>query len=248
LEDKKKNGEALDGFIGAETRGGFLIETEIGVSGFMPNSQSQASNKTGDRLKVFVADLNRDGHRVIFSQRPLVGDKEFEELSSRLKAGTKVKAEVTNILPFGIFTSVQTNGKTLNGFIHISEVSWERQERLDNLFKIGDSLEAVVIGFDNSTQRVNLSLRLLTADSFEKTAEERFPVDTKIKAKVSKIVPAGVLFDLDEASGIIKKESIPIGTAYKVGDTIETTVSKVDKKKRQIILVPILLEKPIGYR
>ena len=248
LEEKKKNGNPLKAVITGETRGGFLVDAEFGISGFLPNSQTQIGNKIGDKLDVFVLDFQRSEHRVIFSQRPVIDSKEFERLSSRLKAGIKVKAVIANIASFGLFVTLDIDDKIVDGFIHISEISWEKVDNLGERFKIGDKIEAIVIGFDNSIRRVNLSLRLLTNDPFEKTAEEKFLPDTRIKAKVSKIITQGVVFDLGNLEGMIKKVSIPIGTTYKVGDDVDVMVSKIDKKKRKIMLVPVLSEKPMGYR
>ena len=49
-------------------------------------------------------------------------------------------------------------------------------------------------------------------------------------------------------SSFIRKEKIPPTTTFTVGQQITATVSEVDKRRHKIILVPVLLEKPIGYR
>lgn len=248
LDEKKKSGEGLKAVISGETRGGFLVEAKEGVSGFLPNSQAKPNNKLGDKLEIFVLDLNRSEHRVIFSERPVIDSKEFERLSSKLKVGVKVKATITNIASFGIFATIDVDGKSVDGFIHISEISWDKINNIEDQFNIGDTIDAIIIGFDNNTRRVNLSLKILTDDPFERLVKEKFPLDARLRAKVSRVVSSGIIFELDGLEGMIKIESVPIGTSYKVGDEVEVVISKIDKKKRRILLTPVLLEKPMGYR
>jgi len=140
------------------------------------------------------------------------------------------------------------SGKLTEGFIHISETSWENVENISEMFKIGDKITGIVLGFDKESRRVNLSLKRLSADPFEKKLDE-FTVDKKLKGKVTKIISTGILLDLgDNISGLIKKEKIPVKTTYKEGQEIDVTVSNVDKKRHRVEVVPVLLEKPIGYR
>jgi len=58
-----------------------------------------------------------------------------------------------------------------------------------------------------------------------------------------------VLFDLGSGiEGIIKKDKVPPKTTYIEGQRVSVTVLDIDKKKHRVILVPVLMEKPIGYR
>ena len=78
---------------------------------------------------------------------------------------------------------------------------------------------------------------------------DTFTIDKKIKATITKIISSGVLLDLgDGITGLIKKEKVPVKTAYKEGMVLNVTVSNIDKKRHRIELSPVLLDKPIGYR
>ena len=110
------------------------------------------------------------------------------------------------------------------------------------------SIDAVVTRFDEDSRRVNLSIKRLTKDPFE-ALMEAYPVDKKISGTVADVSDAGVTVILSESvEGFIKKEKIPPTTSYTTGQSITVTVSEVDKRRHKIILVPVLLEKPIGYR
>ncbi len=102
--------------------------------------------------------------------------------------------------------------------------------------------------FDTETRRINLSVKRLTKDPFEELME-RYPVDKKVTGTITKVEESGITMELEEdVEGIIKKDKIPPTTKYTVGQSITATVSEHDKKRHKISLVPVLLEKPIGYR
>jgi small subunit ribosomal protein S1 len=178
-----------------------------------------------------------------------MGPSDFQKLIKNLKIGQKIDAVISNVAPFGVFLSIPVDdSKLAEGFVHISEISWENVENIADLFKIGDKVTGVVIGFDKESRRVNLSVKRLSADPFEKKLDE-FTVDKKLKVKIVKIISSGVLLDLgDNITGFIKKEKIPVATVYKEGQEVEVTVSSVDKKRHRVEVTPVLLRKSIGYR
>jgi small subunit ribosomal protein S1 len=253
LAKLQKGQEPIEVNLDMATKGGFLATTADGISGFLPNSHTSSLENPqgliGKKIKVVVLETNRELNKIIFSQKQAMGSDDFQKLIKDLKVGQKIDSVVSNVAPFGVFLSIPVDDKKLaEGFIHISETSWENVENLADLFKIGDKISGVVIGFDKESRRINLSLKRLQADPFEKKMSE-FTVDKKIKAKVVKIISSGVLLDLGEnVTGLIKKEKVPVATIYKEGQEVEVTVSSVDQKRHRVEVVPVLLRKSIGYR
>lgn len=254
LKKIQEGQEALEVTVKEATRGGFLVDTDMGFSGFMPNSQVSFSenpeNVIGRRIKVFILELNRPEHRIIFSQHQILSSKEFEKLVEHFKIGQKVYAIVATITPFGIFVSLQIKQKdtAVDGLIHISEIAWERTEDIGSMFTIGQKIEAVVLRIDRGTKRVDLSLKRLTKDPFEEIAK-KYAVDQKVTGTVSKVLTTGVVVLIAEGvEGFIRKEKIPPTVSYEVGSSINATVSEIDARRHRIVLAPILKEKPIGYR
>jgi len=235
------------------TKGGFLATTADGISGFLPNSHTSSLQNPqgliGSKIKVVVLELNRELNKIIFSQKQVMGPADFQKLIKNLKIGQKIDAVVSNVAPFGVFLSIPVDEQKLaEGFVHISETSWENVENISNLFKIGDKITGIVIGFDKESRRVNLSLKRLSTDPFEKKLDE-FTIDKKLTAKVTRIISSGVLLDLgNNITGLIKKEKIPVKAVYKEGQEINVTISSVDKKRHRVEVVPVLTAKPIGYK
>ena len=253
LSKLQKSQEPVEVNLDMATKGGFLVTTEDGISGFLPNSHTSSLENPqgliGKKIKVVVLELNRELNKIIFSQKQVMGPADFQKLVKNLKVGQKIDAVVSNVAPFGVFLSIPVGeDKVAEGFIHISETSWENVENLADLFKIGDKITGIVMGFDKESRRVNLSIKRLKEDPFEKKLDE-FVIDKKLKAKVTKIISTGVLLDLgDSIIGLIKKEKIPVKTTYKEGETLDVTVSAVDKKRHRVEVAPVLKAKPIGYR
>lgn len=269
LSKKQKSQEAIEATITEITKGGFIVETKFGVSGFLPNSQTQfmenSQDALGKKINVFVLELNRVDHKVILSQRAVMTPDEFKKRVAGFKTGQKTEAVVTTVTPFGLFAAVKMGNESIDGLIHISEIGWERTDDALDQFSVGQKLEAVVLRVDYDAKRVDLSLRRLTTDPFTQAAKN-FAVDQKIKATVSKILSSGVILNIeghstlrDETSGsdsksslgleaFIRKDKIPPTVSYDVGKVVDATVTEIDPKRRRIVVAPILKEKPIGYR
>lgn len=253
LEELKNKKEVLEVSVDEATKGGFIVSSSDGIFGFLPNSHTtfreDAQSLVGSKIKVVVLELDRQSRRIVFSQKHVMKASDFEKEVESLKPNQKVKATVNNVVPFGMFVSVPlSNNKSVEGFIHVSEIAWENVPDVSELFKSGQEVEASVLGIDTDARRVNLSIKRLNTDPFDKLSKD-YPVDKKVSGKISKIITTGVLVELEGGiTGIIKKEKIPPTVSYKVGDSINAEVFGVDKRTRRIILVPVLLEKPIGYR
>ena len=249
LDELVKSKEGIEVTVAEATKAGYLVTTGFGVSGFLPQSHvSQGELTVGQSVKVTVLELNRKDNKIIFSQKPAFSEEDFAKAVKGLKLGDKVKAKITNVSPFGIFATIESNGVTIESFIHISEAAWEKVDELASIYSAGQTLDAVITRFDNEGRRVNLSIKRLTADPFEELMKE-FPVEKKVSGAVAKVEESGVTVSLsEEVEGFIKKEKIPPTTTYTVGQEITVTVAEFDKRRHKIIVVPVLKEKPLMYR
>jgi len=253
LEAFQKSKESIEATVDESTKGGFLVSTKDGISGFLPNSQTvfleNSQDLIGKTINVSVIELNRPLRKIIFSQKATMGPEDFEKAVKGLKPGQKIEATISNVAPFGIFLSIELpDKKSVEGFVHISEVSWERIITIPDTFKAGNKIEAQILNFDKESKRVNLSIKNLTKDPFEEKLKS-FTPDQKVSGSVSRILSNGVLVNVGEGiEGFIKKDKIPPTLSYNEGSPVDATVVEVDSKKHRLVLVPVLTEKPIGYR
>lgn len=256
LANLQKDHKTLEVTVTDLTKGGYVVSADAGLTGFLPNSHMSGGGQVqvGQRLTVSVLELQRDENKIIFTQKTTLAKEDFDRLIKAFPIGYKMSATIASIAPFGIFLSIpskdEKNNKTINldGLVHISEVAWEKTADISEKYAVGDTIDVVVLGYDKDAGRVDFSIKRLTEDPFEKVAKE-FPVDKKVSAPVLKIISGAVHLDLGNGvEGIIPKEKVPPTTTYEVGQQVNVTVSDIDSKRHKIFVLPVLLEKPLGYR
>ena len=193
IEEAFENKEILTGKIVKRIKGGYIVEA-LFHQGFLPNSLSEINMNEGDNfigkeVQVMIKDIqvekDKKTKKITFSRKDITLQKEEQEFS-QLKVGDVVKAEVTDILDFGLLVKIGH----LKGFVHISEISWKKLEKLTNEFKKGDIIEGVVISLEAEKKNVKLSIKALTRNPWEVIAET-VGVDSVVDGKVTKLLPYG---------------------------------------------------------
>lgn len=255
LEAVKADKEPMEVTVMESTKGGFVVRTKEGLTAFLPNSHISFAAGTpvvGQTITVYLYELNKADDKIVVSQRTALSDEEFETIKKTLKLEQKVTGTVVNTTTFGIFLSIPVKlGATdshIDGLVHISEIAWERSEDVSALYTPGQALEVIVLGFDNDAKRVDLSIKRLSEDPFEKVSK-RFPIESKATGTVARLSGGNVFLDLGEgAEGIIRKEKVPPTVVYTEGQSVTVTVTDIDAKRHRIYVSPVLLEKPLMYR
>lgn len=230
----------LHGGVIEVNKGGLIVEVD-GIRGFLPNSQVgfELLSKSGEgldkligqNLTISVIEVDQNNNKLIFSQRGQIS----EEVKNKLKSfnpGQKEKGKIVAILPFGLVVDV--NGA--EGLVFISDVSWEKVEDLQNLYKTGQEIEVLVTGIDEDLGRLNLSVKKLTEDPFEKIARD-FPADEVVKGEVLEVTEDGVKFKLKgDVEGFLPASRMESDTNYQAGKSITMLVDVVDKNRRRVNL------------
>jgi small subunit ribosomal protein S1 len=106
---------------------------------------------------------------------------------------------VSSLSDFGAF--VDLGGA--DGLIHLSELSWNRAAKPQNVLKVGQTVEVYVLSVDRETKRIALSLKRLEPEPWT-TIESRYYVGQLVEGKVTKLSSFGAfaLVD-DEIEGLI---------------------------------------------
>ena len=133
-------------------------------------------------------------------------------------------------MPFGVF--VDLDG--VEGLVHISEIAWEKVGHPADYFKVGQKIEVLVLGIDEGSQKLALSVKRLTPNPWE-TVAEKYPIGTEVKGVVSKIVPFGAFVTIEKGlDGLvhISEAAEPL----KEGDKVKATVIQVDGESQKLAL------------
>lgn len=260
LEDYLENDKEVQ-VKGAEVnRGGMIVKWQ-GLRGFVPSSQfgaqyagnfAELMNKT---FSVKPIEVDREKNRLIFSEKHVSEAAVMERREQALKAvgkGEVMTGKVTGVLSFGAFVAVEVpveKGKvTVEGLVHISEISWEKVDDIHKYLKVGDEVKVKVLGVEEGTGKLNLSIKQLITDPWSKVAE-RYAAGTTVKGTVSRTAPFGTFINFEPGvDGLIHISKASQFGELKQGEPIEVLVESVDPEHRRMSLGPVLTEVPVGYK
>lgn len=218
IEKKRAAGDKVKTKIISANKGGLLIEIN-GIAGFLPVSQLSSKNyprvEDGDKnkilnllkklvgkeLEVCVLDIDREAEKLIASEKAAQSDRDKETISN-FRVGDVISGEISGVVDFGAFVKFSPlgeNGETndrekVEGLVHISELAWQLIENPRTIVKVGDKVEAKIIGIDND--KISLSIRALQADPWTQ-ATDKYKVGDIVTGKVHKINHFGAFVYLD---------------------------------------------------
>lgn len=260
LEDYLKNETEVQVKTVELNRGGMIVRWQ-GLRGFVPSSQFGASYQgnlqalVGKTINVKPIEVDREKNRLIFSEKHVSEAGAMVQRESALKevkVGNTFSGSVTGVLSFGAFVAVPVvAGKetiTVEGLVHISEISWEKVEDIHKYLKVGDKVEVKVLGVEEGTGKLNLSIKQLQADPWSMVGE-KYGAGTTVKGTVSRAAPFGVFVNFEPGvDGLIHVSRLGSFGELKTGEPIEVLVENVDPEHRRMSLGPVLKEVPVGYK
>lgn len=243
---------------GLEVNKGGLIVGLKDLHGFVPASQMEISHQSditaliGKILKVKVVEIDRKNNRLIFSEKAVssASGSDIAEILKKIKIGSKCSGKVTGVVPFGIFVTLTSPEETKNmeGLVHISEIAWEKVANPADYFKLADKVEVMILGVEDKTGKLNLSIKKLLPDPWQSLAK-MYQKDQVVGGRVTRVTQYGVFIEIEKGiEGLLHISKLPSGKEYKTGENIECMIELVDPEKHRISLSLLPTEKPIGYK
>jgi small subunit ribosomal protein S1 len=111
--------------------------------------------KKGDEVEACVLAIDKSNQRVSLGIKQTEDDP-WSLIDGRFKVGDLVKGTVAKIASFGAFVSLDGD---IDGLIHISQLSEDHVEKVKDVIKVGDEVEARVIKVDKVERRIGLSIK-----------------------------------------------------------------------------------------
>ena len=227
---------------------GAFVEIEPGIEGLVHVSEMDWTNKNvapskvvtlGDEVEVMVLEIDEDKRRISLGMKQCKANP-WEEFSTTVKRGDKVKGPVKSITDFGVFIGL---AQGIDGLVHLSDLSWnEPGESAVRNYKKGQEVEAVVLAVDVERERISLGIKQLDTDPFTTftTINDRGAVVT---GKVKTVDARGAEVELSEevigylrASEISRDRVEDARNVIKEGDELSVMIVNVDRKARSIQL------------
>ena len=246
IEESFKNRTILDAVVNKKVKGGYLVEALL-YSGFLPNSLSEISDNEekvkGKKIKVIVKDIKEDSkdkrnRKITYSVKDIKMAEQEKEFAG-LAVGQAVDCTVTEVLDFGLAVDINA----LKGFIHISEVSWKRLDKLSDVYKVGDTIKAVVVSLDEAKRNVKLSIKKLEEDPWAAVVNE-FKVDDEVEGTVTKVLPYGAFVEIKPGvEGLVHisdfswtKKKVNVSEYVKEGEKVKVRITDLHPEDRKLKL------------
>ncbi len=152
--------QADDAILEAEVvsvnRGGAICLVE-GLRAFLPGSHLAGKMATeeliGEKLPLKFLEVNQENNKLVVSNRKAVVETQMADLSR----GDLVEGIVQALKPYGAF--IEVGG--MSGLLHISQISYDRIEDLEQVLQPGMAVKCMIIDHDKVNGRIALSTKTL---------------------------------------------------------------------------------------
>ncbi len=233
----------ISGTVVTRKRSGYVVELDNHVDGlinyeeisWLKNARNQISVK--DRVECRVIGYDEVNNKVILSLKAM-HDNPWKSISKDHPEGSIVKGKVKSITDFGIFLDF---GSIIDGLIRNSDISWdEKIGNINDLYKVGDEIEAKIMRVDEEKERISLSVKHLEDNPWADVGK-LFPQGKVVTAPIVSVSKTGIEVELAmKLKGTILVQdldpALPSLDKYKEGETVTAQVFKVDFKNRSILL------------
>ena len=237
----------INGFVKSRTKGGLIVDID-GVEAFLPGSQIDIKPirdydiYVGKTMEFKVVKINQEFRNVVVSHKVLIEDdleSQKFDIISKLEKGQVLEGTVKNITAFGVF--IDLGG--VDGLLHITDISWGRIEHPEEVLKLDQKINVVVLDFDDEKKRIALGLKQLTSHPWE-SLDTAIEVGSKVKGKIVTVADYGAFLEIiPGVEGLIHVSEMSWSQHLrspqefmKVGDEMEATVLTLDREERKMSL------------
>lgn len=124
--------------------------------------------KVGQTVEVYIKDLDTEKKRISLGYKK-TQDNPWEIFAQNYSIGDEVSATIVSFTAYGAFARIIPG---IDGLIHISQIANQRVEKIADILKVGEVVNAKIIDINLDDKRVSLSMRALLADEEQKSEEE----------------------------------------------------------------------------
>jgi len=196
--------------------------------------------KQGEEIEVMIIEVNREKERVSLGLKQTTKNP-WDEIDRKFPVGAKVRGKVVNLVPYGAFVEIEPG---VEGLVHITEMSWtKRITKPSELLKVGQELDAVVLGIQKEEQKISLGLRQLEPNPWD-MVRHNYPIGARVRGKVRNMTTYGAFIELEEGiDGMVhvsdmswtRKVNHP-SEVLKKGDEVDAIVLDIDPQQQRISL------------
>jgi 4-hydroxy-3-methylbut-2-enyl diphosphate reductase len=122
----------------------------------------------GQEIEVIILNVDVEKERVSLGYKQLQ-PKPWTLAADKYAVGSIVEGKVVRIVPFGAFVALES---TIDGLIHISQVSVHRIAKVEDELKVGDVVRCKVLEVNSEAKRISLSRKEALLEEDPELAEQ----------------------------------------------------------------------------
>ncbi|MFK5937875.1 MAG: 30S ribosomal protein S1 [Sulfurimonas sp.] len=204
--------------------------------------------KEGDVVTVKAISYDKDKRHLSLSIKAVMADP-WAEVESELDEGDTITVTVSNIEAYGVFVDL---GNDIEGFLHISEISWNKNVKNPNDYlTVGQEIDVEVIEINSKTHKLRVSLKKLLPKPFDEFMK-KFNEGDIVTGTITSLTDFGAFVRIDDVEGLLHNQDISwdkntkCKDVLKSGEEIEVKIAKINSEDQKISLNrKTLLESPI---
>ena len=243
LDPNLKVGDKVKGKVILIADYGAFVEIEPGVEGLVHVSEMSWSTrlhsaqdflKVGDEVEAQVLTLDREARKMSLGIKQLTPNP-WDEIESKYPVGSKHTATVRNITSFGVFAQLEDS---VEGLIHISDLSWNKIKHPSEMVSVGDPIDVVILDFDEANHRLSLGHKQLIPNPWDEV-EKNLPVGTVVEGKVVSTTDKGANIALpgDVEGFCFNRELVKEdGKAAVAGDVLPFKVIELRRSTHSVLV------------
>jgi len=163
--------------------------------------------------------------------------KNINDFWENIKIGDRYTGTISKIADYGIFVDL---GVT-TGLAHISELLWDKSQKLEEKFKVNDEIEVKIKSFDIENKKISLEYPLKGENPWFSLAD-KYNVNDIVTCKVVKFAPFGAFVEIEKGlEGLVHNSEITVlrrvikpEDELKLGQMVNAKIINIDKEKLKI--------------
>jgi len=247
IETAFREEKPITGIVVDKTKGGLRIDIN-GVEAFLPGSQIDSrpirslDSYIGKEVEAKIIKCSRRRNNIVLSRKILtdaVVNEQKAETLTNIEEGYVIEGVIKNLTEYGAFVDIGG----IDGLLHVTDMTWNKQQNASNLFKPGETVQVKVLKLDREKEKVSLGYKQLIPNPWL-TAAELYPVGAIVKGKISTVTDYGAFVELESnIEGLVhvsemswSKRSKSPKKFLKEGDEVEVQVLGIDSDEHRISL------------
>lgn len=200
FERKVEENQILEEVVSQVNDKGFIIIVDD-MRVFIPMSLSgiqrgeDINTYKGKKVRFRITEYEPKNNKIIGSIKSILDEekrKVQEEFWNNVEIGKEYEGIVASISSYGAFIDLGA----VQGLLHVSEISWNRNIKPDEILKQGEKIKVTVLDLDKENKRIKLSYGDKGPNPWNNVSD-KYHISDVVKVKVVKIMPFGVFVELE---------------------------------------------------